>query len=87
MIASKIQSLSKLSSVTPTKMLKKLPRCLATKKLQKLIIPVRIANMDASMLAGISFANKIFPDIKRMAFYKVSVTVLERKTKALGGMP
>jgi len=67
MIEYRIQRSLKSSFVTPTKILMKLPSYLARKKLQKLIRPVKIANIEASILAGINLAKRTFPESSLIA--------------------
>ena len=86
-IAKRIHRLSRLSLDTPTKMLKKLPSCFATKKLQKFVMPVRIANIEASIFTGINLAKSTLPERRRIALERVSVTVLDKKTKVVGLIP
>ena len=66
-IANSSQRPLKSSYVTPTNKLIKFANYFATKKLQKFTKPVKIANIDDSIFAGISFANNTFPERSLMA--------------------
>ena len=85
--ANRIQRSSNYSVFTPTNTLNKLPSCGAINFMLRLMTPVKIAYIEASICGGISLATSTLPESRRKACSSECVTESLMKAYVFAGIP